>query len=154
VIAVCAEATCGGDKSRTKRFHPNIARVRLVPLDYISAVSGHSRGDSVDLTLVTIPVTNASRSDNSQSYGDCTAPLAKRGPDESVDMGTSFDCFDTKSHTFSTAITSEQRNWRQTLLRAITDHGFRNYSREWWHFTFGSGNGQSYEYSHTVQPPR
>jgi zinc D-Ala-D-Ala dipeptidase len=59
-------------------------------------------------------------------------------------MGTDFDCFDPKSNTASPEITARQRQWRQTLLQAMTRRGFRNYDREWWHFTYGAGQGPAY----------
>ena len=54
---------------------------------------------------------------------------------EPVDMGTPFDFFDTLSHTDADGIGSEQRGNRHTLLRIMKAAGFRNYSKEWWHFT-------------------
>ena len=53
-------------------------------------------------------------------------------------MGTGFDCFDLKSHTASGTISPEQKRARGLLLAAMRTHGFRNYFREWWHFTFGA----------------
>ena len=52
-------------------------------------------------------------------------------------MGTGYDCFDVMSHTRSPLITPEQRRWRNLLVAAMAKRGFRNYSREWWHFTYG-----------------
>ncbi len=57
-------------------------------------------------------------------------------PDNSLDMGTGFDCFDAASTTFHDGITKDQATARRTLLEAMHRHGFRNYPREWWHFTF------------------
>ena len=50
-------------------------------------------------------------------------------------MGTGYDCFDILSHTNAAAITPAQRRWRQTLVAAMARQGFRNYHKEWWHFT-------------------
>jgi zinc D-Ala-D-Ala dipeptidase len=62
-------------------------------------------------------------------------------------MGTGFDCFDTKSHTASGAISSEQKHTRATLLAAMRRHGFKNYFREWWHFTFaGATPAPAYDF--------
>jgi zinc D-Ala-D-Ala dipeptidase len=54
-------------------------------------------------------------------------------------MGTGFDCFDAMSHTASSTITPEQKKWRGELVAAMTRHGFRNFEREWWHFTYVRG---------------
>lgn len=66
----------------------------------------------------------------------CYAPAAERFPDNSVDMGTGFDCFDTLSHTDDPRIRGEQRTHRQFLKKTLTDVGFVNLAEEWWHYTF------------------
>jgi D-alanyl-D-alanine dipeptidase len=80
-----------------ERYYPHTDRADLVKLGYISAVSSHSFGTAVDLTLIPLPRTPAPPLTAGASYGPCNAPKAQREPDESVDMGTSFDCFDLAS---------------------------------------------------------
>ena len=118
-----------------KRFHPNLERKELIVLGYIAAVSRHSHGDTVDLTLVSLPAAKAPTFDRNAAYGACTGPAEDRAPDNSVDMGTGFDCFDALSHTDALGITRAQRGWRQRLVEAMMGQGFRNYHKEWWHFT-------------------
>jgi D-alanyl-D-alanine dipeptidase len=77
------------------------------------------------------------RGDDRKVDAPCTAPASQRAPDNSLDMGTGFDCFDAKSHTAS-SVTPEQRRNRDTLLAAMRRHGFHNYPLEWWHFGFGA----------------
>jgi D-alanyl-D-alanine dipeptidase len=79
-----------------ERHYPHTSRADLVKLGYISAVSSHSYGTAVDLTLIALPF-KASQAEAGKSYGSCVAPKAEREPDESLDMGTGFDCFDTQS---------------------------------------------------------
>jgi D-alanyl-D-alanine dipeptidase len=119
-----------------KRYHPQLDRSRLISLGYIAAVSRHSRGDAVDLTLVPLPAPPVAPFSRDKAYGSCTDPPDTRSPDNSVDMGTSFDCFDPLSHTHARGITEAQRRWRLILVEAMRLEGFRNYHREWWHFTF------------------
>jgi D-alanyl-D-alanine dipeptidase len=119
-----------------KRFHPAMEKSRLMSLGYIAAVSRHSRGDTVDLTLAAVPGKRASAFKRDQAYGSCAGPAEDRAPDSSIDMGTSFDCFDPLSHTKASGITPEQQRWRQVLLDAMAKRGFRNYHKEWWHFTY------------------
>jgi zinc D-Ala-D-Ala dipeptidase len=119
-----------------KRYHPQLDRSRLISLGYIAAVSRHSHGDAVDLTLVPLPAPQVAPFSRDKAYGACTDPAEARSPDDSVDMGTSFDCFDPLSHTHARGITEAQRRWRLMLLEAMRREGFRNYHREWWHFTF------------------
>jgi D-alanyl-D-alanine dipeptidase len=118
-----------------KRFHPGIERSRLIVAGYVAAVSQHSRGDTVDLTLVELPLRPPAPFDRSAAYGPCTGPAMARAPDTGVDMGTGYDCFDAQSHTAAAGLTEAQARWRQTLVEAMAREGFRNYRKEWWHFT-------------------
>ena len=122
----------------TKRFYPKLDKLRLFSLGYIASHSAHSEGIAVDLTLVPLPAPPAAAFDPHAAYGPCTAPADKRAPDTSLDMGTGFDCFDGKAHTASGAVTPEQARRRALLVAAMRKRGFRNYFREWWHFSFGA----------------
>ena len=48
-------------------------------------------------------------------------------------MGTSYDCFDTRSHTFNSK--GRVRANRLLLRRTMERVGFAPYDKEWWHFT-------------------
>jgi len=132
----------------TKRFYPSLRKRNLFALGYIAAQSKHSTGTTVDLTLIRLPVTQAPRFDPAAQYGPCTGPASRRAPDNSVDMGTDFDCFDTKSYTASSAIAPGQQHWRGTLRAAMRRHGFANYFREWWHYSFaGAAEPRAYDFA-------
>jgi zinc D-Ala-D-Ala dipeptidase len=119
----------------TKRYHPRIDKKSLRALGYISARSSHSRGVAVDATLVRLPTPNQQAFDPAATYSDCTAAASDRSPDNSIDMGTGFDCFDVMSH--AGFVLSPMYGSPRNLLRDVMRrHGFENYRREWWHFTF------------------
>lgn len=134
-----------GARDGVKRFYPALPK-RTLFSGYISARSAHSTGTAVDLTLVPLPVTRAAPFDRNAAYGSCAGPAQKRAPDNSLDMGTGFDCFDDKSHTRSAGITPAQRRWREVLGAAMRRHGFKNYFREWWHFSYGPQPKQVYDF--------
>ena len=119
----------------TRRFYPGLRKGRLFALGYIASHSAHSRGVAIDLTLVPQGVQQAAF-DASALYRSCAGPASERAPDDSLDMGTSFDCFSTKSYTRTGGLTVEQRQRRDRLVRAMARHGFVNYKREWWHFSY------------------
>ncbi|WP_420715210.1 M15 family metallopeptidase [Streptomyces sp. XY332] len=100
------------DQSTKAEFYPDVDKERLIPDGYIAEKSGHSRGSTVDVTLVRLPL---------------------RRP---VDMGTPFDLFDPLSHTDNPRITGAARANRQLLGRTLAAQGFVNLPEEWWHFTF------------------
>jgi D-alanyl-D-alanine dipeptidase len=119
----------------TKRFYPRLDKRRLFD-GWIAGRSRHSAGIAIDLTLV--PIGSVSpRFDPRQRFGDCDSP--QRAPDNSLEMGTSFDCFSAASFTKSGAIGTEARGNRARLGEAMSRHGFHNYFREWWHFEFRGG---------------
>ncbi|MFD8580111.1 M15 family metallopeptidase [Streptomyces virginiae] len=99
------------DMARKAEFYPRVERGRLIPDGYIAEKSGHSRGSTVDVTLV---------------------ELSGR----EVDMGTAFDFFDPLSHTDDPRVTGAARANRQLLKRVLGGQGFVNLPEEWWHFTY------------------
>ncbi|HXW26301.1 MAG TPA: M15 family metallopeptidase, partial [Xanthobacteraceae bacterium] len=101
VRAMARWANDGGRADATKRFFPKLAKNALFALGYIALQSAHSTGTAVDLTLIAVPRAPPAPFDPKTAYGSCTGPAAARAPDDTLDMGTGFDCFDTASHTAS-----------------------------------------------------
>lgn len=100
------DANNAGDKS----FYPNLEKSALLKGDYIMAKSGHTRGSTVDLTII-----------------------KKDGG--FVDMGGTFDLFSEVSHPDYQNLTDEQKHNRQILHDAMIKAGFKGLNSEWWHFT-------------------
>jgi D-alanyl-D-alanine dipeptidase len=124
--------------SGSARYFPRTDKATLDTQGYISPNSAHSRGIAVDLTLVRLPAAEQRAFDRSARYGPCNGHAGGRAPDNSIDMGTGFDCFDVMSQTESPAVTAEQRDMRRLLRTVMRKHGFQSYWREWWHFTFAT----------------
>lgn len=101
------------DAKRKADFYPDVDKRDLFRLGYVAPRSGHSRGSTVDLTLV------------------------RRGPSGAaeVDMGTRFDFFGPQSWPSSRAVSAEAQANRRILSAAMRRGGFVPYDREWWHFT-------------------
>jgi zinc D-Ala-D-Ala dipeptidase len=144
VRAMAQWANDGRRDNPTKRFYPTLHKEDLFALGYIAARSQHSTGTAIDLTLIQASTPPAPAFDPAATYGACTGPAAQRAPDNSIDMGTGYDCFDTKSHTASGAISAEQRRLRNHLVAAMAKRGFSNYHREWWHYEFRSATPKGY----------
>jgi zinc D-Ala-D-Ala dipeptidase len=138
VRAMAQWANDGRGDGSTKRFFPTLAKSSLFASGYISGASLHSNGTAVDLTLIPLSAP-AVAYDPAGHYGPCTAPAVQRAPDNSLDMGTGFDCFDPKSYTRNPVIAASQQRSRATLLAVMSRHGFKNYFREWWHFAYPAG---------------
>ena len=147
VRAMAAWVNDGRSEAVTKRFFPKLPKSSLLRAGYIASRSRHSSGTTIDLTLMRTAAAVPAAFDPAAAYGPCTAPLAQRSPDNAVDMGTSFDCFDPASYTASAAISTEQRRWRRVLLEAMRKQGFANYNHEWWHFSYaGSAGAPAYDF--------
>ncbi|MCB5165225.1 M15 family metallopeptidase [Streptomyces bambusae] len=117
-------------------FHPRVPKSRLFEEGYIARRSGHSRGSTVDVTLVRVPGSGAPVPAGSWAgEGPCAAGAGRRDPDGSADMGTGFDCFDPLAHTGAPEVGAGVRERREVLRRALEAEGFVNLPEEWWHFT-------------------
>ena len=99
------------DKRMKPYFYPNMEKGELFAKGYIATKSSHSRGSTVDLTLLDM----------------------KTGRE--VDMGSPFDFFGEISHPDYKGVTEEQHANRMTLQNAMVRNGFIPYECEWWHFT-------------------
>lgn len=127
------------DDAKTKtEFYPNVDKANLFKDGYIDSRSGHSRGSTIDLTIVPLPAAGERPYDPQEKLTECYLPAGVRFPDNSIDMGTGFDCFHVLSHTANTEIGPGQRMNRLLLKSLMEKHGFRNYDKEWWHFTLNS----------------
>ncbi|MEM1055778.1 MAG: M15 family metallopeptidase [Bacteroidota bacterium] len=128
----------GDDASMKTAFYPDENRARLFDRGYIASRSGHSRGSTVDLTLVPLPAQDAVLTSfpGPDTLSRCDAPRGERLDERDLDMGTAYDCLDPASATASTAVSPEAQRNRQRLKAAMEAHGFRHYSKEWWHFTY------------------
>ena len=100
----------GDDKMKAK-YYPDVEKSRLFELGYIAERSGHSRGSTMDLTIVDL----------------------KTG--EELDMGSGYDLFDPLSWPSDPRPSAEARANRALIQRAMLSNGFRGIKEEWWHFT-------------------
>ena len=101
-------------------YYPDIKKSNLFELGYIAYKSGHSRGSTIDVSLV-----------------DMTT-------NKEIDMGTIFDYFGIESHTFYDNLTENQKANRLLLYEIMSNNGFQNYSKEWWHYTLKNEPFQKY----------
>jgi D-alanyl-D-alanine dipeptidase len=123
------------DTAMKAEFYPEVGKSRLFDDGYIARRSGHSRGSTVDLTIVKAPARPARAYRPGEHLVSCYAPQARRFPDDSIDMGTGFDCFDPRAHTLDPRVTGTARADRLMLKRAMEEAGFTGIAEEWWHFT-------------------
>jgi len=92
-------------------FYPHVNKSNLFVEGYIATHSGHSKGSTIDLTIV-----------------DANTGIP-------LDMGSPYDFFGEESWVDYQNISEKQKANRQILQEVMIKYGFRNYSKEWWHFT-------------------
>ena len=91
----------------------------LLDQGYIARRSRHNLGLAVDLTLI-----------DPQSG-------------TILDMGTPFDTFSDAAHTANAS--GRVLRYRQILVRAMESEGFKNYEKEWWHFSYDVPNARPFD---------
>lgn len=102
------------DTINKQHFYPKVDKKDLFKEEYIASKSGHSRGSTVDLTIID---------------GNTYIPL---------DMGSPYDYFGMESWVNYQELAISQRQNRKLLQDVMTKYGFRNYAKEWWHFTLNN----------------
>ena len=99
------------DTINKQEFYPIVKKKDLFKDGYIASRSGHSRGSTLDLTII------------------------DKATKEELDMGSPYDFFGEASWVNYQNITDEQKANRELLQTVMMKYGFRNYPKEWWHFT-------------------
>jgi zinc D-Ala-D-Ala dipeptidase len=135
VDAFVAWAKDLSDRRMKAEFYPRVRKQVLFKEGYIAAQSGHSRGSTLDLTLVKLPARRPEHYRRGDRLRDCALPARRRFRDDSIDMGTGYDCFDPLAHPFNARIRGKQRANRLKLRAPMLAAGFKGLATEWWHFT-------------------
>lgn len=99
------------DTLMKSEYYPKVPKSELFKRGYIASKSGHTRGSTVDLTIVNLKTGNE------------------------LDMGSPYDFFGIESHPFYKKIEKKQKENRMQLRSIMLANGFKPYDNEWWHFT-------------------
>lgn len=99
------------DTINKNKFYPKVKKEHLFEEGYIASKSGHSRGSTLDMTLVDME------------------------SGKELDMGSPWDFFGPESWVANLDLTFQQRANRMLLQTIMRKHGFQYYAKEWWHFT-------------------
>jgi D-alanyl-D-alanine dipeptidase len=121
------------DQIKKSQYYPRVDKAKVFELGYVAQRSGHSRGSTVDLTLIKIKDSlHAVREKKRVLLDEFAITFLDDG---TVDMGSSFDLFDTASHHENALIPENFKTQRAYLTKKMLNHGFKTYPEEWWHFT-------------------
>ena len=105
------------DTIMKNKYYPNLKKENLFDLGYIALKSGHTRGSTVDVTLLYVS-----------------------GPEKGkeVDMGSVWDLFGVRSGYAYEAVSNSQKENRKLLRKLMITHEFLPYDKEWWHFSLNN----------------
>lgn len=121
------------DQVKKSHYYPRVNKADVFELGYVAKRSSHSRGSTVDLTLIKGNQKLHEIQEKERTLLD--GYTIKLLDDGSVDMGSSFDLFDKASHVENNLIEEQFTAMRTYLQTVMEKHGFKNYAEEWWHFT-------------------
>ena len=99
------------DNRMKEKYYPDVDKEDLFAKGYIASRSGHSRGSTVDLSIVSLK------------------------DKKELDMGTEYDFFSIISWSSSMYINEDHRSNRMLLQILMKKNGFMPLKEEWWHFT-------------------
>ena len=99
------------DTLMKQEYYPKVPKSQLFNQGYIASKSGHTRGSTVDLTIIDV----------------------KTGKE--LDMGSPYDFFGVQSHPLHSNLSKEQKENRMLLRKVMLENNFKPYENEWWHFT-------------------
>ncbi|MFB9978628.1 M15 family metallopeptidase [Mesorhizobium kowhaii] len=105
------------------QWYPRVKRGDLIANGYVGELSSHSRGSTVDVAIARTDGISAPK------------PACGAVDADTLDFGSGFDCFDPMSETAHRGLAGEVAANRRMLLDAMRAAGFKNYAREWRHFT-------------------
>lgn len=93
------------------KYYPEINKARVFELGYVAKRSGHTRGSTIDLTIINLDTK------------------------EEMDMGSPWDFFGAISHHDTELVGEFHTVNRNKLRNLMRKHGFKEYANEWWHYT-------------------
>lgn len=99
------------DQKMKAEYYPNVNKADFFKLGYVAEKSSHTRGSTVDITLVHLT------------------------DKQELNMGTHFDYMDELSHPSSDRIHGQAKTNRLLLQKLMQESGFSPLETEWWHFT-------------------
>lgn len=120
------------NQTMKSRYYPYVSKADVFKLSYVVEHSSHSRGSTVDVTIIPLGKSPTPIKVEHRTAGARPFLFLDDG---TVDMGSSFDLFDLLSHHDCQLISKEHLERRNFLRSIMKKHGFKEYKEEWWHYT-------------------
>eukprot|EP01130_Rhizamoeba_saxonica_P000907 TRINITY_DN10795_c0_g1_i1.p1 TRINITY_DN10795_c0_g1~~TRINITY_DN10795_c0_g1_i1.p1 ORF type:complete len:262 (-),score=41.21 TRINITY_DN10795_c0_g1_i1:176-919(-) len=120
------------DVKMKDQYYPRVDKSKLFDLGYIANKSGHSRGSTIDMSIIPIKDSLHPIKPFNRTLSDGSTILIL--DDGTLDFGGSWDLMDEVSH-YGTDFTDLEYAIRRKYMRGVMEKcGFEHYPYEWWHF--------------------
>jgi len=113
-------------------YYPHIDKKDLFDLGYLATKSAHSRGSTVDLSIIRVGDEKLLLNSQERCFEDGRAFTYLS--DGTLDMHSHFDLFDEGSWHDSPLVSGEAAKNRNYLRTKMQAQGFNSYDKEWWHY--------------------
>ena len=123
------------DNFRKKYHYPYVEQKKDMKDVYIASKSGHSRGSTVDMTVIRTEKKLLTLSNyKERKFNGKVYPFNN---DNTIDCGTSYDLMDPASWSDNNPMkfTSKQLYNRNFIRSIMESSGFKVLPEEWWHFS-------------------
>jgi D-alanyl-D-alanine dipeptidase len=121
------------DQANKALYYPTVNKADVFKLGYVAKKSGHTRGSTVDLSMISL--NNSFHSVKVSHRPLQNGEIIPFLDDGTLDMGSSFDLFHEVSHHDTPLVGSKATEQRNHLRNVMKQYGFKEYSEEWWHYT-------------------
>ena len=124
------------DNIKRKKYHYPYINEKIDMKDvYINSISGHSRGSTIDMTIIDLNKKLLKESNYEERIFN--GKIYPYNNDNTIDCGTSFDLMDPASWSENNILdfSEEQKNNRKLIKDIMESEGFTVLKEEWWHFT-------------------
>lgn len=124
------------DQAMKAKYYPKIDKKNVFALGYVAKKSGHTRGSTIDLSIIKVDGKLKAPIFTLRSVKGCEElPFLDDG---TVDMGSSWDLLDQVSHHKNPKVADVYATQRNYLRTKMEKQGFRAYEQEWWHYTLNN----------------
>ena len=123
------------DQRMKAEFYPRVRKARVFKEGYIATPVGPQPRQHDGPDARAVAGAQQERYRRGDRLRDCAGPRRKRFRDNTIDMGTGYDCFDPLSHPYAQRFRGKVRRNRLALREPMIAAGFKGLATEWWHFT-------------------
>ena len=121
------------DNRNKEYYYPRVDKKDLIKKGYVASRSGHSRGSTLDMTVIRCDYKHLEKAIPEKR--DFNGTILTYMNDRSIDTGTGFDLMDEASHVKNSIVLEYHDKARKYINDVMASVDFKVLAEEWWHFT-------------------